>query len=62
MAKAQYYSQALAGMIWSKQYFFFDLDKWLEEHGATPLGDSTVPSPRDSSKWGTSAESYTRTA
>ncbi len=26
--------QALAGMLWSKQYFFFDVDKWLEEHGA----------------------------
>ena len=28
--------QALAGMLWSKQYYFFDLDKWLEEHGADP--------------------------
>ncbi len=26
--------QALAGMLWSKQYYFFDLDKWLREHGA----------------------------
>jgi hypothetical protein len=25
--------QALAGMLWSKQYFFLDADKWLEEHG-----------------------------
>ena len=22
--------QALAGMLWSKQYFFFDVDKWLD--------------------------------
>jgi hypothetical protein len=29
--------QALAGMLWSKQYYFFDLDIWLEEHGANPL-------------------------
>jgi len=28
--------QALAGMLWSKQYFFFDVDKWLEEHGINP--------------------------
>jgi hypothetical protein len=28
--------QALAGMMWSKQYYFFDLDRWLEEHGAHP--------------------------
>jgi len=29
--------QALAGMLWSKQFFFFDVDKWLEEHGDDPL-------------------------
>jgi hypothetical protein len=29
--------QALAGMLWSKQYFGFDVDKWLEEHGADPM-------------------------
>jgi hypothetical protein len=29
--------QALAGMLWSKQYYFFDLDRWLEEHEANPL-------------------------
>ena len=29
--------QALAGMLWSKQYYFFDLDKWLEERGVNPL-------------------------
>jgi hypothetical protein len=29
--------QALAGMLWSKQYFGFEVDKWLEEHGADPL-------------------------
>ena len=29
--------QALAGMLWSKQYFFYDVDKWLEEHRADPL-------------------------
>ena len=27
--------QALAGMLWSKQFYFFDLDRWLEEHHAT---------------------------
>ncbi|HEX7285136.1 MAG TPA: glucosidase, partial [Candidatus Angelobacter sp.] len=26
--------QALGGMMWSKQFFNFDLDKWLNEHGA----------------------------
>jgi hypothetical protein len=25
--------QSLAGMVWSKQYYLFDLDAWLTEHG-----------------------------
>ena len=25
--------QALAGMLWSKQYYYFDLERWLNEHG-----------------------------
>ncbi len=29
--------QALAGMLWSKQYYFFDGDSWLEEHNSHPL-------------------------
>ena len=29
--------QALAGMLWSKQYYYFDLDRWLSEHKAHPL-------------------------
>jgi hypothetical protein len=34
--------QALSGMLWSKQYYYFDLDHWLREHGANPM----APSPR----------------
>ena len=33
--------QALAGMLWTKQYYYFDLDKWLEEHEAHPLTGTT---------------------
>jgi hypothetical protein len=29
--------QALAGMLWTKQYYYFDLDRWLDEHKAHPL-------------------------
>ncbi len=29
--------QALAGMLWSKQYYYFDLDRWLKEHNAHPM-------------------------
>jgi hypothetical protein len=35
------FRQALAGMLWSKQYYLFDLDVWLEEHGAHPLRPQT---------------------
>ena len=31
------YRQALAGMLWGKQYYYFDLDRWLEEHKAHPM-------------------------
>jgi hypothetical protein len=33
--------QALAGMLWSKQYFGFDVDKWLAEHGVDPMNLDT---------------------
>ena len=26
--------QALAGLLWTKQFFHYDLNRWLEEHGA----------------------------
>jgi hypothetical protein len=29
--------QALAGMLWSKQYYYFDLDRWLTEHDSHPM-------------------------
>jgi hypothetical protein len=29
--------QALAGMLWTKQYYYFDLDEWLTEHQSHPL-------------------------
>jgi hypothetical protein len=29
--------QALAGMLWSKQFYYFDLDRWLDEHEAHPM-------------------------
>jgi hypothetical protein len=32
--------QALAGMLWSKQYYYFDLEQWLSEHNSHPLLES----------------------
>jgi hypothetical protein len=28
--------QALAGMLWSKQVFYYDVGRWLKEHGVQP--------------------------
>jgi len=39
--------QALAGMLWSKQFYYFDLDKWLDEHEAHPLIGSGHRSARN---------------
>jgi hypothetical protein len=39
--------QALAGMLWSKQFYFYDIDKWLDEHGADPMGHSGRPATRN---------------
>jgi hypothetical protein len=29
--------QALAGVLWTKQYYGYDVDRWLQEHRAHPL-------------------------
>jgi hypothetical protein len=39
--------QALAGMLWSKQYYYFDLNSWLNEHKAHPMGVNTNPNTRN---------------
>lgn len=38
------FRQALGGMLWSKQYYYFDLYTWLKEHGSDPasMGKSNV--------------------
>jgi hypothetical protein len=35
--EARVMRQALAGMLWSKQYYYFNLDDWLSEHHANLL-------------------------
>jgi Mannosylglycerate hydrolase MGH1-like glycoside hydrolase domain len=35
--KANVMRQALAGMLWSKQYYSFNGNEWLHEHGSNPL-------------------------
>jgi len=34
--RANVMRQALAGMMWTKQYFYYDLDVWLRERNITP--------------------------
>jgi Mannosylglycerate hydrolase MGH1-like glycoside hydrolase domain len=34
--------QALAGMLWSKQYYFLDANRWLVEHGADTFDGSAA--------------------
>ena len=39
--------QALAGMLWSKQYFYYDINRWLEERGAGPYSTAARRAPRN---------------
>lgn len=39
--------QALAGMLWSKQFYYYDVDKWLEERGSDPFKPTRRESPRN---------------
>ena len=42
--------QALAGMLWSKQLFFYDVARWLKDHGIQPLKANQRSSRND--HWG----------
>ena len=39
--------QALAGMLWSKQFYNYDIDKWLEERGSDPFNPTRKSAPRN---------------
>jgi hypothetical protein len=39
--------QALSGMLWSKQFYYYDVEKWLDEHGADPFKATTKAAPRN---------------
>ncbi|SAL88526.1 hypothetical protein AWB74_08606 [Caballeronia arvi] len=38
--------QALAGMMWSKQFYYYDVDRWLTERGSDPF-DPRRRAPRN---------------
>jgi hypothetical protein len=39
--------QAMAGVLWSKQFYYFDLDRWLREHQRHPLQADSLRSGRN---------------
>ncbi len=39
--------QALAGMLWSKQFYYYDINRWLEERGNDPFKPGDRLSPRN---------------
>ena len=39
--------QALAGMLWSKQFYYYDVDRWLSERGADPFKRGRRAAPRN---------------
>ncbi len=41
--------QALAGMMWTKQFYHYDVDKWLEERGSDPFNPTRKAAPRNES-------------
>lgn len=43
--------QALAGMLWTKQYFYYNVDQWLEEHNVTPWMSAAQRSQVRNSDW-----------
>jgi hypothetical protein len=43
--------QALAGMLWSKQYFYYDLNRWLKEHDVGPWSSPDERSKVRNSEW-----------
>ncbi|WP_035984754.1 MGH1-like glycoside hydrolase domain-containing protein [Leptolyngbya sp. KIOST-1] len=49
--RANVMRQALAGMMWTKQYFYYDLDLWLRERGVTPWTPVIDKSHVRNSEW-----------
>jgi hypothetical protein len=39
--------QALAGMLWTKQFYYYDINKWLEERGVDPFKPTQKSVPRN---------------
>src|SRR5260370_25116827 len=49
--RAMVMRQALAGMLWSKQHFYYDLNKWLKEHHVGPWSQPESRGKVRNSEW-----------
>jgi hypothetical protein len=49
--RARVMRQALAGMLWSKQYFYYDLNTWLKEHRVGPWSSPEVRKKVRNAEW-----------
>jgi hypothetical protein len=47
---ANVFRQALAGMLWSKQFYHYDVGKWLKERGSDPF-DATHKQTSRNDQW-----------
>ena len=43
--------QALAGLLWGKQYYEYDVHRWLHEHGVNPWDPNAPSSPLRNVPW-----------
>jgi hypothetical protein len=43
--------QALAGLLWGKQYYEYDVHRWLREHGIDPWGPNAANSTVRNVQW-----------
>ena len=43
--------QALAGLLWGKQYYEYDVHRWLREHGVNPWDPNAPSSPLRNVAW-----------
>jgi hypothetical protein len=49
--RAQVMRQALAGMLWTKQYFYYDLNIWLREHRVGPESNPEARKKVRNAEW-----------
>ena len=49
--RAMVMRQALAGMLWSKQYFYYDVNVWLREHKVGPWSSPEVREKVRNGEW-----------